>query len=117
VFTVTASTPVGSANAPFTLLVSAAVPAAPTGLAYAPGGIDNPILTTAGQAYAGTAPAVSGSDLVFTVSPALPEGLTLDPLTGILSGTPAAATAQAAYTITAANAGGISQAQVFLVVN
>ena len=40
------------------------------------------------------------------MSPALPTGLSLDGTTGVISGTPAAITAQATYTITAANAAG-----------
>jgi len=120
VFTVTASTPVGSANAPFTLLVSAAVPAAPTGLAYATGSVDNPLVLTLNQPYtAGTAPAVTGTDLVYMVSPALPAGLVLDPLTGILSGTPTVRTVNNPYVVTASNAGGNSQTNpgLYLAVN
>jgi RHS repeat-associated protein len=39
----------------------------------------------------------------YTVSPALPAGLTLNITTGVISGTPTTATAQAAYSITANN--------------
>ena len=42
-------------------------------------------------------PAVTG----FTVAPALPSGLTLDPLTGVISGTPDALAAATDYTVTA----------------
>ena len=116
-YTLTVPTPAGSANAPFRLLVTAAVPAASITLDYP--GAANPVVLTQGQPVGPSipAPAVSGSDLVFTVTPALPAGLGLDPLTGVISGTPAAATAQAAYTVTAANAGGAAQAVLNLIVN
>ena len=42
----------------------------------------------------------------FTVKPALPEGLRLDPKTGEITGTPATFQPQATYTVTASNAGG-----------
>ena len=45
----------------------------------------------------------------YAVSPALPAGLTLDPGTGILSGTPAVVSSEASYTVTATNSGGSAQ--------
>jgi len=42
----------------------------------------------------------------YSVSPALPTGLTLNTSTGVISGTPTTLTAIANYTITAANTGG-----------
>jgi len=110
-FTLTATTPSGSANATFALVVSATVPAAPQGSYPALGP------ATAGQAYTGPLPAITGTDVVYTVSPALPQGLVLDPLTGQVTGTPAVATAQASYTFTASNAGGNNVSAVGLVVN
>ncbi len=41
----------------------------------------------------------ANSSATFSVSPALPSGLTLNPATGVISGTPTAVTAQSAYTI------------------
>ena len=51
----------------------------------------------------------------YSISPALPAGLTLDPGTGIISGTPTAATdSPITYTITAYNASGISSTTITL---
>lgn len=50
----------------------------------------------------------------FTVSPALPAGLTLSASTGIISGTPTAVSSLASYTVTAANAAGTSSFVVSL---
>ena len=65
--------PAGSANAPFTLLVSAAVPAAPERphLPRRP----NPLVLTRDALHAGPRhPVTRYHDLVYTVSPALPAG-------------------------------------------
>lgn len=51
-------------------------------------------------------PAASGTIDRFSVDPALPPGLSLNRLTGVVSGTPTSASAPSAYTITATNAGG-----------
>jgi hypothetical protein len=52
------------------------------------------------------APIVSGGTPTgFSVSPSLPAGLTLNPSTGFISGTPTAITAEASYTVTATFAG------------
>lgn len=75
--------------------------APPTGLSY-----PSPLQATVGIKIVPLAPQVTGEVASFAVSPALPTGLSLDGTTGVISGTPAAITAQATYTITAANAAG-----------
>jgi hypothetical protein len=114
-FTLTATTPDGSADATFTLLVSATLPAAPLGLAYAGG----PFAATVGQAFTGPTPTFSSTpvDVVYTVAPELPAGLSLDPLSGVISGTPLADPPNTSFTITATNGGGLSQAGITLTVN
>jgi hypothetical protein len=56
-----------------------------------------------GSAIPAVTPAVGGTGAVFTVSPALPAGLVLDSLTGVVSGTPSAATVSKTYTVSATN--------------
>jgi feruloyl esterase len=51
-----------------------------------------------------------GAVTVYSVSPALPAGLSLNATTGVISGTPAIATPQSRYTVTAANSGGSTTA-------
>lgn len=50
------------------------------------------------------------TQLGFSASPNLPSGLHIDPATGIISGTPTAATATTAYLITACNVAGCTTA-------
>ena len=52
--------------------------------------------------------AKSGSPLSITFSPALPEGLTFDPLTGIISGTPKTSLDATSFSMTASNSCGTS---------
>ncbi|HYH16876.1 MAG TPA: Ig domain-containing protein, partial [Flavisolibacter sp.] len=52
------------------------------------------------------APTVSGSVTTYSISPALPTGLSLAANTGIITGTPTVASPATTYTITAANASG-----------
>jgi hypothetical protein len=59
----------------------------------------------------GTAP------FTYTVSPALPTGLSLDGTTGAISGTPTVATAAANYTVTATNSDGSTSATISITVN
>jgi hypothetical protein len=78
-------------------------PAAPSGLAYAN------INGTVGTAISNVTPAVTGSGIcccTYSIDPALPSGLLLNPTSGVISGTPSVAAASAIYTVTAANAGG-----------
>lgn len=53
----------------------------------------------------------------YSISPALPAGLTLNTQTGVISGTPTSVTAATDYTITATNASGSSQAVLNIAVN
>jgi len=81
--------------------VTVTVLSAPSGLTYAHedatyyAGVriaDNPVATITGDA-----------PITYTVNPPLPNGLTLNPATGTISGTPAAEKTQGTYTVTATN--------------
>jgi len=86
----------------------------PSALSYSAGSA----VYTKGVAIAPDNPAVgSGSITSFSVSPALPAGLVLDPGTGIVSGTPAVVAATASYTVTGTGAGGSTTATLSIKVN
>lgn len=70
-----------------------------------------------GSEIAALNPTVNGSVTSYSVSPALPAGLSLNSTTGVISGTPTVATAQASYTVTASNSGGSTTAGVMITVN
>ena len=53
-----------------------------------------------------------GAVASYTVSPALPAGISLNTGTGVISGTPTAITAPTNYTVTASNSGGSATAVV-----
>jgi hypothetical protein len=87
--------------------------AAPSALSYS----SNPATYTKDTAIAINTPTSSGGAVVsYSVSPALPAGLTLNTSTGILSGTPTTLTAASNYTITATNTGGSTDAWVSITV-
>jgi feruloyl esterase len=50
----------------------------------------------------------------YSISPALPEGLTLNASSGVISGTPATVTPPTGYTVTAANSGGSTTAALII---
>ena len=87
---------------------------APANLAY-------PVTTavyTAGTAIAANTPTHTGGDVdTYTVSPALPAGLSLAAKTGTISGTPTTVTAATSYTVTATNAAGSTTASLSITVN
>jgi hypothetical protein len=74
--------------------------AAPSALSYT-----SPVTTTQGTAMTALTPTVTGTVTAYSVSPALPAGLSLS-TSGAVSGTPTAITPQTTYTITAKNATG-----------
>jgi YVTN family beta-propeller protein len=87
---------------------------APTGLQY----------TTTAAVYRTTflitrnVPTSTGGPVTsWTVSPALPKGLKLDPATGAISGSPTVTAALASYTVTASNAGGATSASLAITVD
>lgn len=69
-----------------------------------------------GLPYGPFPPTVSGAVTAYSVRPALPAGLTLDPTSGAISGTPLAASPATTYVITASNAGGTATVAVSLLV-
>ena len=85
---------------------------APNSLSYS-----NDIVATVGQAITPAAPRVFGRATRWSVTPALPAGLTLDPATGVISGTPSASCAQTSFTVTAANSGGSATVIIRITIN
>jgi Putative Ig domain len=79
---------------------------APSNLSYA----QPTLLATVGTAIAPDLPTVTGTVTGYSVTPALPTGLSLDPTAGTISGTPSAAAAQANYIVTASNTSGNAKA-------
>jgi len=69
-----------------------------------------------GLPFGPSPPSVSGTVTAYSVSPALPAGLTLDPTSGVISGTPLAGSPATTYVITASNAGGAATVAVSLLV-
>jgi uncharacterized protein (DUF1800 family) len=84
-------------------------PVPPANLAYA----SSPVLyRTDGPVAPNAAQWTGGTPDTFSVLPALPAGLVLDPTTGTISGTPTAPATSADYTVTAENAAGSTDAVV-----
>merc|ERR1711874_720494 len=54
-------------------------------------------------------PCVEGTVDKFTVEPALPDGLNLDPATGVISGSPTKVVEKTTYTVTASNETGSTE--------
>ncbi|MDE2249812.1 MAG: putative Ig domain-containing protein [Gammaproteobacteria bacterium] len=86
--------------------------AAPTGLSYT-----SPVVATQNAALTTLTPTVTGTVSSYSVSPALPAGVSLNATTGAISGTPTAFAAQATFMITATNASGSTSFNWMLTVN
>ena len=120
-YTVTALNAAGHATATLTITVSAApaVPVVPGGPS-APAGLSYTVASASyglNLAIAANSPSSTGGAVAsYSVSPSLPAGLGLNTVTGVLSGTPTAVTAQATYTVTAVNAAGHTQAGIVMTV-
>ena len=76
----------------------------------------SPQVYTENQAISVLAPVLSGAATSFSVTPPLPAGLTLDPTTGSISGTPVAFAQDADYTVTATGPGGTATTHLRLMV-
>ena len=95
------------------LQTTAPIIAAPSALSYS----SNPATYTKYTAITANTPTSSGGAVTsYSVSPALPAGLTLNTSSGIISGTPTALTEASNYTITATNTGGSTDAWVNITV-
>jgi len=77
----------------------------------------NPNVFTVNATIADLSPSVSGTVVAYSIAPALPLGLSLDALTGMISGTPTAITPTAIYTVTATNSGGSTTFDLTITVN
>jgi hypothetical protein len=86
---------------------------APTNLVYP----QATITVATGQAIPADTPTVTGTVTAYSISPALPAGLSLNTTTGVISGTPTAVATQATYTITATNSSGTTTSTVQITVN
>ncbi|MFL0163065.1 Ig-like domain-containing protein, partial [Aquirufa salirivi] len=73
----------------------------PSGLTYS-----TPATFYRGENATSISPTVTGSNIVYSINPALPTGLALDVNTGIISGTPTSILASSTYVVTATNSGG-----------
>ena len=87
------------------------VPTPPSGLQY-PGAPAFVVDT----AIAALTPSVVGAVTSYSVSPALPEGLSLNTTTGVILGTPTGVAAKTDYTVKATNSAGSTTASVSIVV-
>lgn len=111
-YTVTASNSGGSGNT--TITISCVNPLPPN-ISYTP----STNTYVVGTAIATLTPVNIGGPVTggYSVSPALPAGLTLNTTTGVITGTPTTVTATATYTVSATNAGGTGTATLTLTVN
>ena len=109
-YTVTASNSGGSATTTVTILVNDAAPV----IAYNP----SSLTLTKGSAMSTVTPSSTGGTVTsWSISPALPAGLTFNALTGAVSGTPTSVSTSNSYTVTATNLGGSGTAVLTIQVN
>ena len=113
-YTVIATNASGSSNATITITVN--LPAKPI-ISYS-----TPQTYTATEAITPLSPVSSGGPIAannhaFSISPQLPSGFSFDVNTGVISGTPATATAAANYVVTATNLGGSGTDTINIQVN
>lgn len=91
---------------------------APANLTYGSSAFGSNIFAIQKNNFATYSPANTGGTIVsYSVSPVLPVGMTLNPTTGVISGTPTTALSPTNYTITATNTGGSTSVVVKLWVN
>ncbi len=69
-----------------------------------------------GDQIAPLSPTVTGAVLSFATNISLPRGLSIDPSSGVISGTPSVSAAETTYTVTASNSSGSTSTNVSIVV-
>lgn len=110
-YTVTATNTGGSTTKALTIAVN---DVAPMALVY----LFSPVVTTKNTAIMDNTPtSLGGSVASYSVSPALPTGISLNTTTGVISGTPTVLSTATDYTITATNSGGSTSATINLTVH
>jgi hypothetical protein len=113
IYRVTAANRAGSTTVGVSLTVNAA-PLPPGGLTYSV----NPAVYTVGVVVSPNTPSSTGGPVEsYSISPALPAGLSLDSSTGVISGTPSEASAATSHTVTATNSAGSTTVGVSITVN
>ena len=109
-YVITATNSAGSATVTLTIVVAAAPPA---NLVYAA-----PVVNDTFRApMQPDVPTFTSTVAGFSIVPMLPAGLTIDPSSGIISGTPLSFSPAIAYTVTAENSSGSTTAQLTIAVN
>ena len=83
----------------------------PSNLSYT-----TPVIYTQNQQITNNVPTVTGTVTSYSISPALPTGLSINPTTGVISGTPTVVVAATSYTVTASNSGGSITANISITV-
>jgi hypothetical protein len=83
----------------------------PSNLSYT-----TPVTYTQNQQITNNVPTVTGTVTSYSISPALPTGLSINPTTGIISGTPTVVVAATSHTVTASNSGGSTTANISITV-
>lgn len=111
IYTITATNVTGSSSTNINITISNPFPPV---ISYSPSA-NTYIVGTAISALTPTN--TGGASVIWSVSPSLPAGLSLNTNTGVITGTPTAITAAATYTITATNAAGSGSATVTITVN
>ena len=114
-FEVVATNAVGNGppSAPSAPVTPTATPEAPTSLAYSA----NPAVYPVNSPIAPNTPSNGGGAVAsYSVSPALPAGLSLDMATGVITGTPTAATATSNYLVTGSNPSGSAMVSLSITV-
>lgn len=111
-YTITASNATGSANATVTITVNSTAP----NISYSPGTVSYAVggtITPATPTNTGGA----ASTWAITAGGSLPTGLSMDPTTGIISGTPTAVFSTTTFTIKATNSTGSSSTNLIITVS